>query len=472
MFSFFSVDLSEEMEDDLANNNDPNNNASAGGGPPMRDANLAPEASSSGAGGGPQQQQIRPLAPDEAEALAVAAGVGGGGGGNAAALEEANQFVLEQMRELARGDEERREELRRELEDNARLILKLMPGKSFDEVYHYLEAHYDKPHRVQIVLNEFLENGVGGGGGADSNAPDVIESKDEDGAAEGGSNGDEDDKKKGKAGNGMKSKNSKKKRPAAEADGNGEVKKKRPLLDLNLETHERLKRELESDSDDEDNPKDEGKKGKRKGKGVGKGKGRSSRQEDRSGGLELSEDLIYGPFDFGAHRPKAGKSSSKKNEGKGLAAVREDLKDVLTAMEGGAKSDNKVPEVVDLLQDDVPRGPPPVVDLSKPDQGEKAELLQSFRNMFPDTPVEFLEEQAEELAGKPAATDRFITELLSRDCKPPEYWTPGGNKAVTLIQAQQQQQLHSLSDSSPQPMEVDVEEGPQPMMVPDKEVSC
>ena len=32
--------------------------------------------------------------------------------------------------------------------------------------------------------------------------------------------------------------------------------------------------------------------------------------------------------------------------------------------------------------------------------------------MFPETVTEYLEEQAEELAGKPAALERFITEHL------------------------------------------------------------
>ena len=35
-----------------------------------------------------------------------------------------------------------------------------------------------------------------------------------------------------------------------------------------------------------------------------------------------------------------------------------------------------------------------------------------FFSMFPETVTEYLEEQAEELAGKPAALERFITEHL------------------------------------------------------------
>ncbi len=145
--------LSEEAEEDMANNNDPNNNAAAGDSPPMQDANLVAAAAAAAA--------PAPAAAAAAAAAAVAAPVAAepSSSGTAAqasleggALEEANEFVLEQMRELARGEEERREELRKELEDNANLILKLMPRKNFDEVYHYLEAHYDKPHRVQVRL--------------------------------------------------------------------------------------------------------------------------------------------------------------------------------------------------------------------------------------------------------------------------------------------------------------------------------
>ena len=44
--------------------------------------------------------------------------------------------------------------------------------------------------------------------------------------------------------------------------------------------------------------------------------------------------------------------------------------------------------------------------------------------MFPTTPNEYLEEQAEELAGKPAALERFITEHLNRNSQPPDYWQP------------------------------------------------
>ena len=105
------------------------------------------------------------------------------------------------------------------------------------------------------------------------------------------------------------------------------------------------------------------------------------------------------------------------------------------------------PEVVDLEA----RKPPPfIVDLSETDQAEKRELLTSFFNMFPDTPQEYLEEQAEELAGKPAATERFIVEHLARNCKPPEYWVPGqraaaATEAVKPRNQQQQEEAATLA---------------------------
>ena len=44
--------------------------------------------------------------------------------------------------------------------------------------------------------------------------------------------------------------------------------------------------------------------------------------------------------------------------------------------------------------------------------------------MFPDTPRMYLEERTDELAGKPAATKRFINELLQNNSMPPDYWQP------------------------------------------------
>ena len=43
---------------------------------------------------------------------------------------------------------------------------------------------------------------------------------------------------------------------------------------------------------------------------------------------------------------------------------------------------------------------PPIVDLSQSEPPEIRELFQTLVNMFPDTQTEYLEEQAEELAGR------------------------------------------------------------------------
>ena len=64
------------------------------------------------------------------------------------------------------------------------------------------------------------------------------------------------------------------------------------------------------------------------------------------------------------------------------------------------------------------------MDLSQSDTQEIRDLYQSLSSMFPTTPNEYLEEQAEELAGKPAALERFITEHLARNSQPPDYWQP------------------------------------------------
>lgn len=296
----------------------------------------------------------------------------------------------------------------------------------------------------QIVLNEFLEqehteDDVGAG----AKVP-----KDDDAVQ------DVPDLTKGKSGNGMKSKNSKKTEESKP--------KKRPLLDLNLEEHERLARDDEEDlpvtkrnkkvfdESHQDGGIDEAPKlSKGKGKSSGRGKGSSGKKEEK-GKIELTEDLLHGPFDFSAHRQdhqrngkfSPGTTSSTgtiKGEGKkSLDGLREDLRAVVASMDGGGKreSANRSPEVVELLADEprpAQRTPPIVVDLSKADRNEKRELLSGFLNMFPGTPREYLEEQAEELAGKPAATERFITEHLKRECQPPEYWIPGMRAVVGLL---------------------------------------
>ena len=62
---------------------------------------------------------------------------------------------------------------------------------------------------------------------------------------------------------------------------------------------------------------------------------------------------------------------------------------------------------------------------------EQGELLSSLAAMFPDAPLEYLEEQVPDLAGKPAATERFINGLLEGGSLPPEDWRAG--QKVPLI---------------------------------------
>ena len=110
----------------------------------------------------------------------------------------------------------------------------------------------------------------------------------------------------------------------------------------------------------------------------------SSKKADPRHKIQLSEDQLHGPFNFSAHRP------------------------------------------------------PVLVNLSQFDTAEIRDLFSNFKMMFPNTPVEYLEEMAEELAGKPIATERFISELLARDSKPPDFWNPGINKTIANIKDEQQ----------------------------------
>jgi hypothetical protein len=49
-------------------------------------------------------------------------------------------------------NDDRSESIRLALEKDTRLILKLMPHKTFDEVHNYLEAHIHNPARVQVRI--------------------------------------------------------------------------------------------------------------------------------------------------------------------------------------------------------------------------------------------------------------------------------------------------------------------------------
>ena len=131
--------------------------------------------------------------------------------------------------------------------------------------------------------------------------------------------------------------------------------------------------------------------------------------------IQLSEDQLHGPFNFMDHRPRKDRSSKS-------SSIRDSNSASSAATAGGSagssgnRKQNKTPTLVDLSNS------PPVVDLSQSDSQEIRDLYQSLISMFPTTPIEYLEEQAEELAGKPAALERFITEHLGRNSQPPDYW--------------------------------------------------
>ena len=165
------------------------------------------------------------------------------------------------------------------------------------------------------------------------------------------------------------------------------------------------------------------------------------KREDSRHKIQLSEDQLYGPFNFmdrkgvKKHKQKSHSSSSSGSpsfsSGNDIKfkALRKDLQILIDSKE--TRKDlkdhptvvKKPPSLVDLSSDDNTRSPPDIVDLSQ-DKEEIRELFQTLISMFPTTCSEYLEEQAEELAGKPTALDRFITEHLARNSQPPDYWQP------------------------------------------------
>ena len=241
-------------------------------------------------------------------------------------------------------------------------------------------------------------------------------------------------------------------------------KRKQPLLDLNLEPEDHMmpydKDETSSSgSGPSKRPKldvmsalvdvqgshlDGGRKSTSKGAGSRSSSGSSTpttkQREDSRHKIQLSEDQLYGPFNFmdrkGAkkHKQKSHSSSSSGSpsfsSGNDIKfkALRKDLQMLIDSKE--TRKDlkdhptvvKKPPSLVDLSSDDT-RSPPDIVDLSQ-DKEEIRELFQTLISMFPTTCSEYLEEQAEELAGKPTALDRFITEHLARNSQPPDYWQP------------------------------------------------
>jgi len=53
---------------------------------------------------------------------------------------------------------------------------------------------------------------------------------------------------------------------------------------------------------------------------------------------------------------------------------------------------------------------------------EKRALVQSLSEMFPDAPVEYLEQECQDIIGKPMAIDRFVVRLAASNGQPPDNW--------------------------------------------------
>ena len=103
--------------------------------------------------------------------------------------------------------------------------------------------------------------------------------------------------------------------------------------------------------------------------------------------IEITDDHLYGPFNFSAHRPEAAKNAARLKETRGKAAaayrIREDLDDVAllsvrpktksrakaTSRHRNETGADKMPEVIDLgTVSDGDVTPPLLVDISKADQ--------------------------------------------------------------------------------------------------------
>lgn len=272
-----------------------------------------------------------------------------------------------------------------------------------------------------------------------------------------------------KAGNGLKAKNSKAKgksfRTAASATANPDEpsassskapevwgnldseleseiptstkRKRKQLLDLNLDDHILAPSDQDEDSSSSSRSAQGSKRARLDVMSVSildtdqMTSTSSSKKADPRHKIQLSEDQLHGPFNFSAHRPQKHKSktsaASSSSGSVKFDALREDLKSLVTSSKQDKSSSSKMtsaersPALVDISDGG---GSPVLVDLSQSDTAEIRDLFSNFKMMFPNTPVEYLEEMAEELAGKPIATERFISELLARDSKPPDFWNP------------------------------------------------
>ena len=120
-----SIDqLTEEAEADLANNNDPNNNASSGN----EGQDYPPHVPQ-----GPVHEDL------------------GGGEHTSFRFDEPSQAAFVKKYFLEEEDDDVDDDpFQRALERDINLILKVMPGRSYDEVRYMLESHQENPSRVQV----------------------------------------------------------------------------------------------------------------------------------------------------------------------------------------------------------------------------------------------------------------------------------------------------------------------------------
>merc|ERR1712051_256666 len=144
-----SIDqLTEEAEADLANNNDSNNNASSGNDGQDQGNNYHQDQHEVHE----QQQQQQMMATAD--------------GGPSQNQNSAFEFDFDEPTETETvnsrlsfdvDDDDVVDPFQAALDRDVQLILKLMPDKAQDEVRYMLESHQENPSRVQVVLNEFLE---------------------------------------------------------------------------------------------------------------------------------------------------------------------------------------------------------------------------------------------------------------------------------------------------------------------------
>ena len=311
------------------------------------------------------------------------------------------------------------------------------PLRNFDEVYLYLEAHLNKPNRVQIVVEEFLGMSNIEDDTSRSPSPDVRQV---------------DPSQVFQKGKGV-GKNSKFKpiKDDATKDAENSNASKRNLstdgTSSSPEQNKKIKLEETPTSSNSLVP-------------VKVKKEKAVRREP------LTEDMLHGPFDFSQHRSGANHRNSRRtqNLSQELQEIVEDsartkrssilapprLNHLNAEDQGSVVTPAKpvTPEVQEVNTDTQPapsalptppsnreRFPsievlgeevlePEVVEIPDTDTADLAavtNLAESLQAMFPDSPREYIQMRCVDLVGKDAAIERFTLELLENP-NPPENW--------------------------------------------------